>query len=262
MTQLQPILKQFHDDLDRASELLKLTLLFREFAGSEVPGEILLGTVSWEESTALAEIAPQVRTDLPIMSGSILLYLCGRFENFVRETVMAIGDEYATRAADYNGLPKVIRDELFSRTLEVAKSPKKYSFEATEIEQILGTLVDSLRGENVDTVQIDSRLLAITDANMHSRMTAEVFKRVGITDFWRDVGRQAPLKRFLGESDDAQCTREASSRLDAIMQERNGIAHPTSATTFPGPDKVQETVSYLKVLSQIIIDLALVPRSV
>lgn len=260
MTQLTSILEQFHDDLNRASELLRLTLLFRSFAGSSMPAEVRDGSVPWQESIDLAEIAPQVRTDLPIMSGSVLLYLCGRFENFVREMAMAIGDEYAASASTYGDLPESVRSELFNRTLEVARSPAKYNFERFEADQIIGTLADSLRGSTGSPVSIESRLLAITDANMHSRMMAEVFKRIGIDNLWRDLGKQAPLKTYLSEADDGQCTKKASMRLDKIMKERNSVAHPTSATTFPDPDQVQATVEYFRVLSRVSVDLALIPR--
>ncbi|GAB4084009.1 hypothetical protein GCM10028784_06390 [Myceligenerans cantabricum] len=260
MSQLTSILQQFHDDLDRATDLLQLTRLYRGFAASSVPTEVQNGSVAWKESLELAQIAPQVRTDLPIMSGSILLYLCGRFENFVRETIVAIGDEHASKATTYKDLPEAIRTEIFDRTLEVAKSPSKYNFEKSETEQLIKILADSLHSSAGSTVVIESRLLAITESNMHSRMMAEVFKRIGIESLWRELGKQAPLKTYLGKAEDGQCTAAATSRLDAIMKERNGIAHPTSTTAFPDPDQVQETIEYFRVLSRVTVDLAMIPR--
>lgn len=260
MSQLPSILQQFHDDLDRAADLLELTRRFRAFAGSPVPAEVAGRTVPWQEALDLTQIAPQVRTDLPIMSGSILLYLCGRFENFVRDVVMALGDEYASAATVYDDLPQAVRNEIFSRTLEVAKSPTKYNFEPSDAGKMIKALGDSLASAAGSGVVIESRLLAITDANMHSRMMAEIFKRVGVEQLWRELGKQAPLKTYLGKADDSQCTTAASARLDAVMKERNGVAHPTAATTFPGPDQVQDTVDFLRVLSRVAVDLALIPR--
>jgi hypothetical protein len=260
MTQFTSILQQFHDDLDRATDLLQLTRLFRSFAGSPLPKAVEDGTVPWQESVDLAQIAPNVRTDLPILSGSILLYLCGRFENFVREIVIAIGDEHASSATSYEDLPNTVRTEIFQRTLEVAKTPTKYNFDSTEAKQLIKGLADSLHPEPGAKVVIESRLLAITDANMHARMMAEIFKRVGIEQLWRELGKQAPLKTYLGKADDGQCTAAASSRMDAIMKERNGVAHPTAATSFPDPDQVQDTVEYLRVLSRVTVDLAQIPR--
>lgn len=260
MTQLSNILQQFHDDLDRASDLLSLIRAFRTFGGSAAPVEVEDATVPWPEALELARSAPLVRTDLPIMSGSILLYLSGRFENFVRELVMALGDEYASKASAYEELPQSVRDEIFQRTLEVAKSPTKYNYRASDVQRIVSALADSLDSSRGSSVVIESRLLAITDANMHARMMAEIFKRVGIEQLWRELGKQAPLKTYLGKADDGQCTAAASARLDAMMKERNGVAHPTAATTFPDPDQVQEMVEFLRVLSRVVVDLALIPR--
>lgn len=260
MPQLSSILQQFHEDLDRATDLLDLTKRFKAFAGSPVPNDVIDGSVPWQEAVDLARIAPQVRTDLPIMSGSILLYLCGRFENFVREVVMAVGDDYASNATAYEELPAAVRNEIFLRTLEVAKTPRKYNFEPADAVNMIKILSDSLDPSTAGAVVIESRLLAITDANMHSRMMSEIFKRIGIDQLWRDLGKQAPLKSFLGKADDGQCTTSASARIDAIMKERNGVAHPTSATTFPDPAQVQDTIDFLRVLSRVLVDLALIPR--
>lgn len=260
MSQLPLVLQQFHDDLDRATDLLELIRRFRSYAGSAVPSEVSEDSVPWQEALDLAQIAPQVRTDLPIMSGSILLYLCGRFENFVRDVVMTLGDEYAAAATVYEDLPQPIRNEIFSRTLEVAKSPTKYNFDTADAGKMIKTLAESLPPASASGVVIESRLLAITDANMHSRMMSEIFKRVGIEQLWRELGKQAPLKTFLGEAEDSQCTSAASARIDAVMKERNGLAHPTAATTFPDPDQVQDAVEFLRVLSKVAVDLALIPR--
>jgi hypothetical protein len=260
MTQLPSILQEFHDDLDRASDLLELIRRFKTFAGSHVPEEVTDGSVAWQQALDLAEIAPQVRTDLPIMSGSILLYLCGRFENFIRDVIVAIGDEYASNCKTYHDLPEAVRTELFSRTLEVAKSPTKYNFEKADAEKMITVLSDALNSPPGAPVVIESRLLAITDANMHSRMMSEIFKRVGVDQLWRDLGKQAPLKTHLSEAEDGQCTAAASARIDALMKERNGLAHPTPATSFPDPDQVQDAVDFLRVLSRVTVDLALIPR--
>lgn len=260
MSQLATILQQFHDDLGRTTDLLELTLRFKAFAGSSIPAPIADGSISWPEAKDLEHIAPQVRTDLPLMSGSILLYVCGRFENFVREVVVAIGDEHAANASKYDDLPESVRHELFHRTLEVVKSPTKYQFKESESAQLIKKLSDSLNPTTGAPVVVDTRLLSVTDANMHSRMVADIFKRVGIEQIWQELGKQAPLKAHLGQPTDPKCRDAAVKKLDAIMKERNGIAHPTSATSFPDPHQVQETIEFLRMLSKVMVDVALVPR--
>lgn len=264
MTQLDDVLEQFHADLARAGHLLRLVKEFRAFAGSQVPTELGSGQVPWAEAVALAQTAPAVRTDLPILSGSLLLYLCGRFEYFIREVIVSLADDIASRVSSYVDLPVRLREELRVRTLEVASNPGRFGYNETEADQLIDTLAQSLsispQASPPATIRISSSVLAITDANMNSRVVAEVFKRVDFTDFWSEVGKQAPLKAHVAQAEDRQCKVEAIARLEALMKQRNSVAHPTATTTFPDPDQVLDSVKFLKVLSQVIIDLARIPR--
>lgn len=261
MQQLDSFLADFHEDLKRAEELLALVKKFRKFAGSRTPKEVHENTVRWPEAVDLALAAPGVRTDLPIFSGSILLYLCGRFENFVRELVVLLADDMAAKATGFNELPERVRIEIQTKTLEVAQRPGKFGYTKDQSAQLLIALArnldDSHKGQNLT---ISSRLLSIAESNMHSEMLAEIFKRVDVTDLWNDLGKQAPLKFFLSERVDKDCTAKARVRLDDIMKERNGIAHPTGTVSFPDPDQVMETSDFFKVLSRVLVDVARVPR--
>ncbi|MBN6056399.1 hypothetical protein JYK22_31010, partial [Nonomuraea sp. RK-328] len=207
---------------------------------------------------ALKESAPNLRTDLPIMSGSMVLYLCGRFEYFVRQIVEAIGDDIAASVTDYGSLPKGMRDELRRRTLDVVKTPTKYGFESTEADLALIALAKNLDDSYASvsgSVSIISKILSVTESNMRPNVLQEVLKRVDFSDAWRDLGKQAKLKEFLQESEDKECSSAAIKRLDRLMDLRNQIAHPTGGTTFPDPDQVIWITEYLEVLSIVLVDL-------
>lgn len=261
VSQLEEILAEFQNDLKRASELLVLVKDFRSFAGSTVPAEVVGGSVPWPEAEGLAAAAPQVRTDLPILSGSLLLYICGRFEYFVREVVVTLADELADAADTYQGLPDRLRKELHDRTLDVAQNPRRYGYTESEVAQLLVVHAGNLApGSATSVVTISSRLVSITESNMNQRTVAEVFKRVNIPDIWGEIGKQAPLKAHLAEADDRECSTAAGNRLDTLMSERNGVAHPTGTTTFPDPDQVLLSVDLLGILSKVLIDVARIPR--
>jgi hypothetical protein len=256
------MLVPFHNDLNRSSHLLRLVKEFREFAALPIPPDISNGSISWPLAEELHSAASLVRTDLPILAGSIHLYVCGRFEYFVRELVTAVGDEIAANSADYTSLPAVVRTELWQRTLDVAQNPQRYGHTTSTAEQLLVTLSQSFQPAVAGTpVQISSPVLAVTESNMHSRMLTEVFRRVNISSVWPEIGKQAAMKLYLSKSVDGECTQAAQGKLDQMMKDRNGIAHPTSATTFPDPDQVLNAIEYLRVLSQVLVDLSKIPRT-
>lgn len=253
---------EFHSDLGRIDDLLRLVKLFREFGTAATPEGVLDGTINWPAATALTGAAPMVRTDLPLLAGSLLLYACGRFEYFVREVVVAVADELAANAKSYTELPDRFRSELQKRTLEVSLNPRKYGYSDSEAESQLILHAQNLAGTTtVASVEIASRVLSITESNMNQRMLADVFRRVSISDIWNDLGKQAALKSFLGKASDKECTAEATRRLDELMRERNNIAHPSGSSSFPAPDQVLESTSFLRTLSAVLVEVAQVPRA-
>lgn len=256
------MLQPFHNDLTRSSHLLQLIKDFRDFAAAPMPPGILNDSVSWEPAQGLHFTASRVRTDLPILAGSIHLYICGRFEYFARELVTAVADAIAASSADYESLPAVVRGELRSKTLDIAQNPSRYGHTSSTAEQLLVTLAQSFQPAVPGVpVQISSEILAVTDSNMHSRTLSDLFKRVNIPSVWPEIGKQASMKTHLNKSQDGECTSAAQGLLDRMMKDRNGIAHPTSATTFPDPDRVLDGLEYLRVLSQVLVDLCKVPRT-
>ena len=255
--ELQPPLLEFESDLRRAEELLSLIKEYRTFATSLPPSEPDV----WLAARDLHATAAIVRTDLPVLSGSILLYVCGRFEYFVRELVAALADDLAARCTAYEDLPELVREELQSRSLEVALHPRKFGFEPAEAEQILVIHAANLQPakDREGPVRIASRVLAITESNMNPRTMADIFKRVQLKDVWATLGKQAPLKARLGKASDRDCTAEATSRLEKIMKDRNSVAHPTGSFSFPDVDQVLEFVSFMRTLATVLVDVAQIP---
>ncbi|TLP66553.1 HEPN domain-containing protein [Microbispora triticiradicis] len=255
MSALDEVFNEFVSDLRRVQDLLGLIKSFREFGSSSAPEEIQSQSIVWKEAVDLKEAAPGLRTDLPLLSGSMVLYMCGRFEYFVRQLVELMGDEIASNSADYMALPDSLRNELKRRTLEIFQTPKKYRYSQTEAEALLLDLARNLDGQaGAGPIVIQSKILAITELNMRPEVLAELFKRLGIKDLWRELGKQARLKILLHKQDDAECTKAAQAELDELMDLRNQIAHPTGGTAFPDPDQVVQMTRYLEALGRVLAD--------
>ena len=141
------------------------------------------------------------------------------------------------------------------KTLEIAQNPRRYGYDDGQIDALLAALVAST-GCTAPPVSINSAVLSLTDSNMKARILADLLKRVGMQDFWRDVGKQTTMKLALDKTTDGEATAEAQARLNAIMDERNQVAHPTSTTQFPDPDQVLKAAHFLKTLAATAVDLA------
>lgn len=248
MADLSGIYKEFEGDLHRVEHLLRLIKGFREFGASSPPQELKDATVNWVEAVSLHTQAGNVRTDLPVLSGSLQLYLSGRFEYFVRQVVEAVAEEIASHVRQYSELPENLRQQLRALTLEVVQAPRRYGYDEAEADSLLAQFVAVFSGATPPT-EIGAEVLSLTDSNMKDRILADLMKRVGMSDFWREVGKQAPVKMFLNKATDGETTAAAQSRLNQIMEERNQIAHPTADTQFPDPDKVLSHVEFLRVLA-------------
>lgn len=255
MSELDAVLREFEIDVERTEHLLALIKSFRDFGASTPPAREPGIEDPWESAIILYDASKQHRTDLPIFSGSLQLYLAGRFEYCIRQVVEVVADEIASRTTTYSDLPAAIRKELKSRTLEIAIDPKRYGYDEIQSETLLASLVSNYQS-STGSVSINSAVLSITDSNMKERMLADILKRVGMSDFWKDVGKQTSVKLVLERTNDGEATVEAQSRLNAIMDERNQVAHPTSAMSFPDPDQVLNTAHFLKILATTTVELA------
>jgi hypothetical protein len=169
--------------------------------------------------------------------------------------VEVIAEEIAAHATKYADLPDSIRQELRTRTLEIAQNPRRYGYNESQADTLLASLVTS-KGATTPPLNISSTVLSITDSNMKDRLLADILKRVGMQEFWRDVGKQATVKLELEKTTDSETTAEAQARLNSIMEERNQVAHPTSTTQFPDPDQVLRAARFLKTLAATTVDLA------
>ena len=248
---LQPILEDFEKDRQRVDHLLNLIKLFREF-GASAPPKCGEKEIEWSAATALLEASKTRRTDLPLLAGALQMYLAGRFEFFIRQLVEAVADEISASCGAFSDLPDVVRAEIKIKTLEVAQNPRRFGYDELSAEALLSDLAGNLAG----SVSIRSVVLTITESNMKDRVLADVLRRVGITDFWKEVGKQNAMKILLGTASDGETTAEAIGKLNALMDDRNQIAHPTGNTVFPDPDQVLSVSEYLGALAETTADVA------
>lgn len=254
MSLLDQVFGDFKADVERAEHLLSLVKDFKDF-GASTPPNSPAAVDLWPTACALHEASKLRRTDLPLLSGSLQLYLAGRFEYCIRQVVEVVADEISNRATKYADLPESIRVELKNRTIEIIQNPRRYGYDEGQADALLASLVLS-KATTKPPLNISSSVLSLTDSNMKDRVLSDILKRVGMQDFWSSVGKQTAMKLALNQTTDSETTKEAQTRLNAIMDERNQVAHPTANTVFPDPDQVLRSARFLKTLASTTVDLS------
>lgn len=247
---LSPLGAVFENDLQRLENLLELMKQLRAF-GSVSVGEMAAGESFADAALELRGRLRGAGPDLPVFAGTLLLYLAGRFEFFVREIFEALCDEMAARCNSLSDLPDKMRQGLIKQTAEVVGSPGRYGFDEIEVRTFVITLASNMTA-NGGLGRINSACLSITERNMTATMLAELFKRAGVDSLWPDVGKQAPMKIFFAADRDSTATKEAQTRLDEIMNVRNRLAHPSGSTTFPDFDQVLGHLRFLRTLASVL----------
>lgn len=254
MTVFAPVLQDFQSDVVRLKSLLRLTQKFRDFGGSQEPDRPLTDSAHWVEAAELHAASREVRPHIPILAGSLLLFLVGSFEYFARQLVSAACDEIARSVPKYSELPTSLKKHLREQTLQVALRPKTYSYDENQANSLLLKLLQN-DPDRAGPLSVASEVIAITEANLQSTVLHDLMRRIGLDNFWNDVGKQSPLKLMLGTQSEHDAAAEAKRRLDSLMKQRNSLAHPNGESSFPNPDAVAHTADFLLVLAGIAVDI-------
>lgn len=215
-----------------------------------------LSTNGHLESTLLSLLAKakSSNANLPVLSGTLVLYLCGRFEYYVRTLFEELAMQVATRCGSYERLPREMKKELINTTAEVISNPRKYGHADNGVITFVENLNKNLK--NNDVSEINFQCLSITHENMKSDILDKLFARVGLKQLWENLSAQNELRIHFETSDAAQVKSRAQTMLDEIMTVRNNIAHPSNNTTFPDWRKVQEYLKFFQALASTIRDCA------
>ena len=192
MDRLETAADELRADLDRVRNLLDLLKQLREFGAAPIPKDGDCKEV-WPNAVGLWEESRNRRTDLPVASGSLMLYVVGRFEYFVR-TITEIGaEELAEHCERFSDLPVRLQKELVKQTAEVLRHPAKYGYGLEEAEKFVLSLADGIRASG-SIPDINSACLSVTESNMWPTTVAELLGRIGVENVWLEIGKQTQTK--------------------------------------------------------------------
>lgn len=254
-------LQEFQSDLQYLRHLLALIETLRDF-GSTVPPDPVPTDAFGEKAQKLQSHIRSLSTDFAILSGTLVLYLAGRFEHFVRHSFESVCDMYAAKCQTFEDLPDKMQQSLLARTAEIVLAPKRYGFDQkTQVHNLVLTLAANIQAQ-AGLGPLNAACLSTTEANMHAETLAELYRRVGIQALWEEIGKQAKIKLHFEVGKDVDATTSAKARLNELMHTRNQIAHPSANTVFPAPDKVLKYAEFIGVLADVLTEVCRVQWAV
>jgi hypothetical protein len=246
-------LQEFHQDLEQLEALVRLIEVLRGFGASNPPD--VNGDGDFGDSARSLRISTRNQSaDFPILAGTLMLYLAGRFEHFVRTTFEVTCDAYAAKCQRFSDLPEKMRHNLVSFTAMVLEAPTKFGFDESHAHIFVLNLARNLEAAT-GLGEINSACLSITTQNMTPGILMDLFKKIGIQSLWLEISKQAQMKIFFELDRDQDVEREAKALLENLMTTRNMIAHPSGSPEFPDTNKVSTYIKFLKVLSTVLAEI-------
>jgi hypothetical protein len=250
---MNPILEDFILDLKRLERMFNLSKQFGSFPAIQLKPDAIQDDAVRDAVTTLHVLAGESHSDVPILNGVLLLYLAGRFENFIREIFEDLCDSLAGRCPEFTYLPKQMRENLIKFTAEVIGNPRKYGHAENGVIAFVKTLSDNLSG--VSASGVNSKCLSITTENMWPDTVNEIFGRIGANGVWDRIGQQASIQKFFQVDQPEKATKEAKRTLRELMELRNKIAHPSAGIIWPSMEQAVRFLDYCKTVAPVIVDI-------
>lgn len=253
-------LEQLQADLKYVEKYLELDAFLGKLSSSQIPDQFSFMTNNGFDErqfhamvTAGHEIAKSqiAKQGLQVMTGTLILYIAGRFETYVRESIQVAAREIGNKCKKFDALPKKMKASLLETTASVMKEPRKYGHADGGIKSFINRLSAGFE-EISDNNPVNYECISITESNMRPDMLSDICDRIGLNDVWSDISTQAAMKRHFGTRSSEEVKTLAKNQLNKIMDVRNSIAHPAASTTFPASSAVIKDLLYIGALCAVL----------
>lgn len=203
--------------------------------------------------TELHSTSRSNHSNLVILNGTLLLFITGRFESFVRETFEEYCKNLTERVQRYAELPKEMREGLIKYTSEVISNPRRYGHAENGVKSFVRIMHNNLHDET--PVEINYKCLSITSENMRPEVLSDLFKRAGVKNLWDKLAQQSKFQLFWGSNDISSVRRQSETYLNSLMETRNSIAHPSTSITWPDSDAIEKALKFFITFGTVLIDV-------
>lgn len=183
--------------------------------------------------------------------GILILYVCGRYENFIKSLIEEYSIRLASKQNSFEGFPSKFKRD---KTSVAIQNPKKYGFDETNRNAFIENLHKNINDN--DFTKINHKCISITEGNLRSDVVTDLFNIVGITNIWTEVSKQTKIKIHFSTEIENDTKKETTQLLDSLMRFRNEIAHPSdSSINWPSIENVVEHINFLKTLAEALKDI-------
>lgn len=253
-------LEQLQADLKYVEKYLELDAFLGKLSSTLIPDQFadlsshgfnerhFHAMVSTGHEIAKSQIAKQ---GLQVMTGTLVLYISGRFETYIRESVQVAAREIGNKCKRFDALPKKMKISLLETTAAVMKEPRKYGHADGGVKSFVNRLSAGFEKISDDS-PVNYECISITDSNMRPDVLSDLCDRIGLNDVWSDISAQAAMKKYFGTRNSDEVKTNAKGKLNKLMDVRNSIAHPAASTTFPASSAVAADLSFIGALCAVL----------
>jgi len=247
------LLEEFQADLNRLRRLAELLDAIRAFSTADNVG-IAVQEGYLQLADGIFKNAKESAPDLVILTGTLLLYLGGRFEYFARAEFEFLCQRVAIKCETYQNLPREMRENIVTMTAKVIAEPRRYGHGEQGVKAFIKNLADILR-DDAKLQEVNSACLSITDSNMRADVLDELYTRIGAKSIWDKIAQQARVMVFFDTGETGEARSKAKALLNSFMELRNKIAHPSVAIEWPDSSQVREYIDFFELLAVAISDI-------
>ncbi|MBD3842937.1 MAG: hypothetical protein IE909_13860 [Campylobacterales bacterium] len=250
---MREYLDDFHRDLNDISNTFSMLRALEDLRTIEIPVD-LASTPLIDKAVELHPLVDTARNGMAKIPGIFILYIGGRFEDFVKTIFEEFSIQFAHKYPNYQALPSKFKTAIINDTSQVISSPKKYGYrdgmQKTFIENLFKNVIQD------DFTTINHQCLSITEGNMRPDVLSDLFSKLAITEIWTTIGQQMSIRNWFETTDIVFASNSAKKYLDDFMTQRNQVAHPSGGSfTWPSYDDVIKHIDFFKVLSPVLIEL-------
>lgn len=227
---MQQIFDTYKGDL---SEIKKTILLLSSLESFAKTTEVEINNESSEyliEANKVRESFKENRSGVAFIPGILMLYIAGRFENFVRTIFEETSTQVAKVHTSFKDLNSEFQKSLIDDTSKVISNPRKYNHGEGARDTFIKNLYNNIHEDRLD--EINYQCISFTETNMRAEIITELFKKINYKNIWVDISNQANLRGFFDGVDSNQTNSKSQKLLNSFMTLRNGVAHQSDNVTW------------------------------